>query len=158
MSLIIATGSNIGDKRKNLNLAKVELSRIFKFIACSRIYSSAAIEYTEQDDFFNQVLEFQIPNISPTCTMDTILEIENKLGRKRVIAKGPRVIDIDIIFWGTQNITQKNLKIPHPSWHKRSFVVYPLQEIPFFQTLSKNFIIPKHFDNDARPIDDLYAV
>lgn len=152
MSLIIATGSNLGDRAKNLLEAKETLSQYFKFIFESRIYSSPAIEYLNQPDFYNQVLEFEIPGSSPAETMDLILSIELQLGRKRDIPKGPRTIDIDIIFWKTEEIHTKNLTVPHPAWDQRSFVTLPLQELPYFQEIKKRFIIPKQFTNTATPV------
>lgn len=152
MSLIVATGTNLGDKISNLNQAKRILQENFDFIAQSRIYSSPAIEYTDQPEFYNQVLEFKIPPLSPKQTIDKILSMEKSLGRKRDIPKGPRLIDIDIIFWETQKIDIQGLVVPHPSWNERSFVTLPLQELPYFQTIKKSFIIPTKFSNTATPI------
>ena len=152
MSLILATGSNLGDKLEHLNEAKDILSHHFNFIAESRIYKSAAIEYEKQPEFVNQLLEFEIPNTSPQETIKKILDIEKEMGRRRDITKGPRVIDIDIIFWKTEQISEDNLKIPHPAWSERSFVTLPLAELPYFEVIKKNFIIPKQFSNSAEAI------
>ena len=152
MSLIIATGSNIGASIEILNQAVKRLSQEFELIAKSRIYSSRAIEYENQPDFFNQVLEFRIPALTPSEVMKTLLEIEIEFGRNRDIPKGPRTLDLDIIFWNLESINEALLTIPHPRWNQRSFVVKPLQELPFFQTIEKCFTIPKTFDVDASPI------
>ncbi len=153
MALIIATGSNIGDSVKLLNDACDFLSNEFDFKAKSRIYSSKAIEYENQPDFFNQVIEFSLPSIlKPHEVMERLLQIEREFGRNREIPKGPRTLDLDIIFWGLEIVQNPDLIIPHPRWRERSFVVNPLQELPFFQTLEKCFTIPKIFDIDARPI------
>ena len=152
MSLILATGTNLGKREQNLSLAKIELDKNFSFIAQSRIFESPAVDYEEQPDFYNQLLEYDIPKISPAETIKLILEIEEKLGRFRDIPKGPRLIDIDIIFWATKAVNLDNLTIPHPAWNKRSFVVYPLKDLPYFKTIEKSFIIPKSFSNTASPI------
>ena len=152
MSLIIATGSNIGDSENILNQARDELSRHFKLIAASRIYQSKAIEYENQPDFFNQVLEFHIPALNPEQTMLKLLEIEKNFGRNRNIPKGPRTLDLDIIFWNLDVINSQHLIVPHPRWHERSFVVKPLSELPFFQTVEKCFTIPKTFTVEASPV------
>ncbi|MBT4792616.1 MAG: 2-amino-4-hydroxy-6-hydroxymethyldihydropteridine diphosphokinase [Halobacteriovoraceae bacterium] len=149
MSLIIATGSNLGDSYKNLNKGLHELSQHFRLIAKSNIYTSSAVEYENQPDFYNQVLEFEIPKLAPAAVMDLLLNIEEKLGRVRDIPKGPRTIDIDIIFWGLSHVNQENLTIPHPAWNQRSFVIYPLQELPFFQTIKNHFDISSSLDNEA---------
>lgn len=152
MSLIIATGSNIGDSQKILNAVRARLDAEFGLIAASRIYVSKAVDYENQPDFFNQVLEFKIPNISPREVMRKLLDIEKEYGRNRDIPKGPRTLDLDIIFWNMDEINEDALTIPHPRWLERSFVVKPLQELPFFQTIEKCFTIPRTFLVDASPV------
>jgi 2-amino-4-hydroxy-6-hydroxymethyldihydropteridine diphosphokinase len=152
MSLFIATGTNIGDKKQNLIDAKNELMKYFEFIAESRIYTSKAIEYTQQDDFLNQVIEFKLPKISPNEVMSILLEIELKLGRRRDIPKGPRTIDLDIIFFSDLKIQTDLVNIPHPRLFERSFVVLPLSELPGFAQLKKHFSFPSEFSNQASPI------
>jgi 2-amino-4-hydroxy-6-hydroxymethyldihydropteridine diphosphokinase len=152
MSLILATGSNIGNSVQHLEEAKKALSLHFKLIAQSRIYQSAAVDYINQPDFFNQVLEFELPALSPEKVMDLILKLEKSMGRTREVLRGPRFIDIDIIFWGTISLNSEHLTIPHPRWNERSFVVRPFQELPFFQTIEKCFTIPTSFTVEATPI------
>lgn len=152
MSLIIATGSNIGDSVLLLNQARDRLRDMFGIIAESRIYVSKAIEYENQPDFFNQVLECKVPALSPQEVLRKLLQTEKEFGRNRDIPKGPRTLDLDIIFWNLEIINQDALIVPHPRWMQRSFVVKPIQELPFFQTIEKCFTIPKTFDVDAFPI------
>ena len=152
MSLIIATGTNLGNKEKNLNDALESLKSEFSFIAKSKIYQSSAVGITDQPSFYNQMLEFDLPHNDPQSVMLKILEIESDLGRVRKEKWGPRLIDIDIIFWNTEKIETKILTVPHPFWNQRSFVVEPLKELPFFQTLKKSFKIPSDFENKAEPI------
>lgn len=152
MSLIIATGSNIGDSLSLLKKARDVLDAEYGLIAESKVYVSSAVEYENQPDFFNQVLELRLPALSPQEVMKRLLEIEKEFGRDRAIPKGPRTLDLDIVFWSTQEIKETALIIPHPRWSERSFVVKPLQELPFFQTIEKCFTIPKTFSVDASPI------
>ncbi len=155
MSLVIATGSNIGDSISHLLEAKTELEKHFTLIAESRIYTSAAVDYLDQPDFYNQVLEFQTPtHLSPEEVMTLLLHIEKEMGRTRNITRGPRTIDLDIIFWGLSEVNTPTLTLPHPRWNQRSFIIYPLQELPFFKTIEKCFTIPKSFDVEALPISD----
>ncbi len=154
MSLIIASGSNIGSSITTLIEARSELSRSFTFIAESRIYLSKAVEYENQPDFYNQVLEFQLPDQTPDQVMQKLLEIEKQFGRHRDIPKGPRTLDLDILFWGTISCNTSAVTIPHPRWAERSFVVRPLQELPFFQTIQKCFTIPQTFTVEAAPLLD----
>ncbi len=154
MSLIIASGSNIGNSPQTLRDACAELSVHFSHIASSRIYTSPAVEYENQPDFYNQVIEFSLPDLKPDEVMKYLLEIEKKFGRHRDIPKGPRTLDLDIIFWGTTSFHSEIVTIPHPRWFERSFVVKPLQELPFFQTIRKCFTIPQSFTVDAAPLQD----
>jgi 2-amino-4-hydroxy-6-hydroxymethyldihydropteridine diphosphokinase len=152
MSLFIATGSNIGDKAANLKLALSKLEEHFFIIGISRIYTSKAIEYEAQDDFYNQVLEFQTPKQSPDEIMKILMAIELQLGRKRDIPKGPRTIDLDIIFIDDLKIKTDLVNLPHPRAMERSFVIKPLSELPGFKTLQKHFNFPTTFSNNAEPI------
>lgn len=149
MSLILALGSNQGDKKEFINLALEELSKNWKLIARSNFYESKAVDYTDQDDFINLAAEFTLPHCSPKEALNIILEIEKKMGRVRTINKGPRMIDIDIIFWGTQTTKQNDLTIPHPAWDQRSFVCLPIRELPYFETLKDHFIFPEKLNNEA---------
>ncbi len=154
MSLIVALGTNIGDKKKNLAKALEMLNTKFQLVAMSKVYTSKAIEYTEQADFLNQVLEFKIPKEAPDEIMQILLKIEQEMGRSRQRPKGPRIIDLDILFWGTESYQNSIVTIPHPRWNERSFVVYPLSELPFFETLEKCFTIPKEFKNTATVLEE----
>lgn len=152
MSLILATGSNLLDRKENLENALKILKTKFKFIAASNIYTSEAIEYLDQPEFYNQVIEFEIPLFSPQEVLKIINTIEAQLGRKRDIPKGPRIIDIDIIFWNLDNINTDTLTVPHPAWEQRSFVSLPLQELPYCEKIKKKYIIPNSFSNSAFPL------
>ena len=151
MSLIIAIGSNLDQPLEHLRLARSVLSAKFTLIAESRIYQSAAVDYEAQPDFFNQVLELQIPNMSPDETMTWLLEAEKSMGRVRDVSRGPRTIDMDIILWGIETHHTKLVHIPHPRWLERSFVIRPIQELPFFKTIEKCFTIPRSFKVEAFP-------
>ncbi len=152
MSLIIASGSNLGDSRKILEEASRALADTYGLIAESRIYSSRAVDYDQQPDFFNQVLELRLPERSPETVMLELLELEQKFGRHRDIPRGPRTLDLDIIFWGMSELSTPVLIVPHPRWAERSFVVRPLKELPFFKTIEKCFTMPENFDVDAFPV------
>ncbi len=155
MSLFIATGSNLGDKIHHLETAKKKLSEIFEFVSESRIYQSPAVDYLDQPDFFNQVLEFQLPSMPPGEVMTTLLNLELKLGRRRDIPKGPRTIDLDILFWGLETIDLPHLLVPHPRLFERSFVVLPLSELKGFKKLETKFHFSFKFENSAFPISSL---
>jgi 2-amino-4-hydroxy-6-hydroxymethyldihydropteridine diphosphokinase len=152
MSLFIATGTNLGDRKQNLDQARAFLSSHLKLIASSRIYESPAVDYLNQPDFYNQVLEFEVPQISATEVMHLLLRIELEMGRNRQIPKGPRLIDLDLLFCGSQKIDEPDLILPHPRLFERSFVVLPLSELPGFKNLQKSFSFSFSFDNTAKAI------
>lgn len=151
-ALIIATGSNLGHKLEHLNNAKLELCRHYQLVAESRIYQSQAVDYKQQPSFYNQVLQFQLPETSAKEVLNKLLSIENKLGRLRDIPKGPRTIDIDLLFYDLYQCTSEALELPHPRLWQRSFVVLPLKELPFFRTLEKKFIFQQAFETPAYPL------
>jgi len=146
MSLIIATGSNLGNRTQNLTKALEHLKTSFEFIAQSNVYESEPIDYLDQPSFLNQVLEFKIPaDTKAEAVMNLLLHIEKTMGRVRDTSKGPRIIDLDIIFWSNHKINSTHLCIPHPHWRERSFVVLPLRELPYFKELQEQFIFPEAF-------------
>ena len=142
----------MGDSLEHLQWAKDQLAQHWTLIAESRVYRSAAVDYTSQPDFLNQVLQFALPWQKPDTVMKILLEIEKERGRERHVLRGPRTIDIDIIFWGLESIKSEVLTAPHPRWDERSFVVRPLSELPFWHALEKCFTIPKSFSTEAYPL------
>lgn len=149
MSLFIATGTNLGERKLNLEQARDTLSQHLTFIAESRIFESPAVDYLNQPDFYNQVLEFKIPEAHPEAVMDLLLKVEADMGRSRTILRGPRIIDLDMLFWGEKTYSTPKLILPHPRLFERSFVVLPLSELPGFKLLEKNFSFKFSFDNSA---------
>ena len=153
-SLIIATGSNLGDKLDNLQKAKDELDLLFELEAQSGVYHSNAVDYQQQPSFYNQVLQYKLPKTySAHDVLNHMLQIENKLGRAREIDKGPRLIDIDLLFYALEHHETDTLQLPHPRLWERSFVVVPLRELPFFKTLEKHFDFPNEFSVSAQLLD-----
>ena len=151
-SFFIASGTNLGDRLGNLQRAKDHLKTHFQLIAESRIYESPAVDYLTQPDFYNQVLEFLIPNDTPDNVMNLLLSIEGLMGRNRLIPKGPRIIDLDILFWGVETFQTNLVAIPHPRLFERSFVVFPLSELPGFKILSINYNFNFQLGNVATPL------
>lgn len=151
-SFFVATGTNVGDRKLNLQTAKDLLASEFHLVAESRIYESPAVDYLNQPDFYNQVLEFSLPAISPQEVMKRLLQIELEMGRNRIVPKGPRIIDLDILFWSDSKIQTESLTIPHPRLFERSFVVLPLSELPGFKELQKHFEFKFAFTNRAFPL------
>lgn len=147
--LILSTGSNIGERVEFLEKAKNLLSKSFQLIESSRIYESPAVDYLNQPNFLNQVLHLKSSIENPSDVLKMTLEIENELGRKREIDKGPRTLDIDILFWNLDSIDLPNLQVPHPRMFQRSFIAHPLFELKISKKLQEKFPFPSVFDNSC---------
>ena len=148
-SLVISLGSNLGEKNNHLIEATDLLQQSFGQFLSSNIYASDAVDYTNQPSFLNVLLEFKLSNsnLTPTQTLEITQKTENKMGRKRTIPKGPRNIDIDILFYGLMKLNSTNLDLPHPRLFQRSFIVEPLKELPFYQKIKKYFQFTSLFEN-----------
>jgi 2-amino-4-hydroxy-6-hydroxymethyldihydropteridine diphosphokinase len=96
----------------------------------SSFYDTAPIGYLDQPRFLNGALLLET-SLEPLELMTALLEIERSMGRVRegVVAKGPRVIDLDLLLYGNRIIESERLTLPHPAMHERAFVLEPLAEI-----------------------------
>jgi 2-amino-4-hydroxy-6-hydroxymethyldihydropteridine diphosphokinase len=122
-------GGNIGDRMDVLAKGRESIANACgKIIIQSSIYETAAWGKEDQEAFLNQVVLVETV-LSSTDLLKTILHIEEKLGRKRIVKYGPRTIDIDILFFNDDVINTEGLKIPHPQMQNRRFVLTPLHEI-----------------------------
>ena len=118
----------MGDKKSNLEIAINQISKFSTINKISSIYESDPILFEDQPKFFNLVLEI---NYKKTVNelLKTIKDVEKIMGRKRNLKYGPRIIDIDIVFFNNQIINSKDLVVPHYDWSNRIFVVKPLCEL-----------------------------
>jgi len=129
MKFFLSLGSNLNDRIKKLNQAKNLLVKEgLQILQVSSIYETQPTDYTEQPWFLNQVIEAEYDQDSHSLFF-LIKKIEKKLGRKKSIPKGPRIIDIDILLNEMNVIKTAELIIPHPMLEKRNFVLVPLAEI-----------------------------
>ncbi len=127
-SIFLSLGTNVGDKNKNLFDAINFLSDFGNILGISSVYKTEPVLYEDQEDFFNIVIEFEYQETAQSL-LHIIINIETQMGRKKTIRYGPRIIDIDIIFFKGEEIREKNLTIPHYDWHNRLFVLQPLYEL-----------------------------
>ena len=126
----LSLGSNIGNKRKNLleairKIGELENTEVVK---SSTILETEPFGYLEQDNFLNTCLEVKTLMTAQEFLKE-ILQIELDMGRVREIKWGPRIIDIDILFYDKEIIEEDNLTVPHPWICEREFVLDPLSEI-----------------------------
>lgn len=121
-------GSNLGDKAANLSNATERLQSVGSVSRRSSLYSTQAWGPIAQPAFFNQVILLATA-VSPAALLDFILGCEKAMGRVRDQKWGQRLIDIDILFYGSQVVSTDRLVIPHPHIAYRRFTLVPLCEI-----------------------------
>ena len=127
--LYLSIGGNEGNRLSNLKQAVTNIE-IFcgELLLQSSLYETAPWGKTDQPSFLNQALLIQTSH-DPVSAMKIILEIEEKMGRKRTEKYGSRIIDIDILFFNNEILYLPQLKIPHPEIQNRRFVLVPMNEI-----------------------------
>jgi 2-amino-4-hydroxy-6-hydroxymethyldihydropteridine diphosphokinase len=124
----LSLGSNVGDREANLREAIAKLAITETVIAVSSFYETEPMEFTEQPWFLNCAVAVETEK-NPHEFLNAVLAVERGMGRKRELPKGPRNIDIDIVFFEDEIIDEKGLTVPHPAMHERRFVLAPLAEI-----------------------------
>ncbi|MCB0488346.1 MAG: 2-amino-4-hydroxy-6-hydroxymethyldihydropteridine diphosphokinase [Cyclobacteriaceae bacterium] len=127
--IFILLGSNLGDREGNLAAAQWFLEKSgIKVNRESRVYETKPWGKENQPDFLNQVLQIET-ELTPTALLSKLLEIEEEMGRKRIVKWGERIIDLDILLYGDQIVKSDRLTIPHPGIPSRRFTLVPLNEI-----------------------------
>lgn len=137
---IVALGSNLGDKKSNLDNAIKIIgdNKLCKVIKTSSYIKTEPWGYKEQEEFLNAAIEVETL-LSPNELITLLLEIEKKLKRERVLKWGPRTIDLDVIFMDNIISNDEDIILPHPRMHLREFVLEPINEIsPYFLHPLKN--------------------
>jgi len=127
--IYLGLGTNLGDKLKNLSHSRLLIAdHIAPISNASAIYTTAAWGVEDQDSYLNQVVQIET-NLAPLDLLAQVLEIEQMMGRERRLKWGARVIDIDILFYGSQILETEHLIIPHPFLQERNFVLIPMAEL-----------------------------
>lgn len=128
-TVYFSLGSNLGDREKNLRTAvsaladaKVRVTRVSAF------YETEPVGLREQPWFLNCIVEAQT-EIPALELLRALRSIESRLGSKKLVPKGPRLIDLDILVYGDETIDTPELQVPHPRMLQRRFVLVPLAEI-----------------------------
>ncbi|MGQ9533383.1 MAG: 2-amino-4-hydroxy-6-hydroxymethyldihydropteridine diphosphokinase [Desulfotomaculales bacterium] len=126
----VGLGTNLGDKMANLRAALALLAAApgVRVLRVAGVYRTAPWGHTDQDWFLNTVAELETV-LPPRALLEVFLGIEARLGRRRGMRWGPRVIDLDLLVYGDLVVYEPDLVVPHPRMHERAFVLVPLAEL-----------------------------
>jgi 2-amino-4-hydroxy-6-hydroxymethyldihydropteridine diphosphokinase len=128
-TVYLSLGSNIGDREGNLRDAIKRLAAPdLHILRVSPIYETEPMDVTNQPWFLNLVVEAET-TLFPVQLLSRIAKVERAMGRVRTQAKGPRTLDIDILFYGNAVVRTRDLQIPHPRLAERRFVLAPLADL-----------------------------
>ena len=149
VTVYLGLGSNLGHREENLSEAiallganrghtlddSVDSQSVANFnfgeihtLRVSSVYETSPWGYNDQPDFLNCVLQAS-SNLPPGGLLERVKAIEKVMGRQQTVRYGPRLIDVDILFYGDHIVDRPDLQIPHPRLHQRAFVLVPLAEL-----------------------------
>ena len=127
--MVLALGSNLGDREYHLRRAVHELSAFVRIVRVSTIHENAAVDAPAGSPPFLNLVLVGLTTLSPSSLLTVLLALESRLGRRRRgVRNEPRIIDIDLILHGATRMRTRALTLPHPRAHERQFVMGPLRE------------------------------
>jgi 2-amino-4-hydroxy-6-hydroxymethyldihydropteridine diphosphokinase len=124
----VGLGSNLGDREETLRRALELLAEQVDVVAVSTLRDTDPVGMVDQPRFLNgaALVETELP---PRELLGVLLGIERELGRERLERWGPRTIDLDLLLFGAEAVSEPGLRVPHPRLHERRFVLEPLAEL-----------------------------
>jgi 2-amino-4-hydroxy-6-hydroxymethyldihydropteridine diphosphokinase len=128
-TVYLSLGSNLGDRAANLREAIRRLGELGAVGPVSSLYETEPVEVERQQPWFLNCAVAVATELMPREFLTRMLAIEESMGRRRTEPKGPRTIDIDIVFFGSAVLDTPELTVPHPAMQQRRFVLDPLAEI-----------------------------
>jgi len=126
----IGLGANLDEPEQQVRAGLQELALLpeTRVAAISSLYRSAPVGFLDQPDFVNAVVRLETA-LPARVLLDALLRIEQRRGRLREFTNAPRTLDLDLLLYGDEEVTEPGLTIPHPRMHERAFVIVPLTEI-----------------------------
>ena len=126
----IALGSNLGDPESKVRQGYAALAELpqTRLETVSSLYGSAPVGHVDQPDFVNAVARLST-GLAPQTLLAALLAIEARFGRERSFANAPRTLDLDLLLYDAESLSEPGLCVPHPRMHQRAFVLAPLIEI-----------------------------
>jgi 2-amino-4-hydroxy-6-hydroxymethyldihydropteridine diphosphokinase len=130
--VFVGLGSNLGDREGTIRAALGRLRSLPEttIVRVSTLRKTEPVGYVDQPRFLNGVVELET-ELAPRDLLDALLGFERALGRDRSAspAQGPRTLDLDLLLYGDEEISEFELRVPHPRLHERRFVLEPLVEL-----------------------------
>lgn len=127
--IYLSLGSNLGDRAANLERAIQALGGAgLRVVQRSEMYETEPVDFLEQPWFLNCAIEAET-SLSPASLLKNLQAIEAAMASRKVVPRGPRIIDLDVLFYGSEGIHEPGIEIPHPRLAERRFVLVPLAEI-----------------------------
>ena len=127
--IYLSLGSNLDDRAANLEHALEALPEIgVRVRRRSSIYETEPVDFLAQPWFLNCAVEGET-SLAPRQLLEKLQAIERKLGSRKLVPRGPRIIDLDVLFYGAEVVDEAGMEIPHPRLAERRFVLVPLAEI-----------------------------
>jgi 2-amino-4-hydroxy-6-hydroxymethyldihydropteridine diphosphokinase len=127
--IYLSIGSNLGDRAANLRQAIKALPESgVRVVRCSSFYETEPVDFLEQPWFLNCVVEAET-SLEPARLLEELQGIERNLGSRKLIPRGPRILDLDVLFYGADVIRSAGMEIPHARLAQRRFVLVPLAEL-----------------------------
>jgi len=124
----LGLGTNLGDPGRNLASALRGLAEVGTLEAVSSVWASEPVGYRDQPGFWNLVVRLRT-RLGPAALLALTRRIEADVGRRPTFPQGPRIIDIDILLYGSMIVDEPDLQVPHPRMLERGFVLRPLLEL-----------------------------
>jgi 2-amino-4-hydroxy-6-hydroxymethyldihydropteridine diphosphokinase len=127
--VFLSLGSNVGERAGHIARAIAALGNAgVRVLRQSSLYRTEPVDFAVQAWFLNCVVEAET-DLMPRQLLRVTQQIEQDIGRKKLVRRGPRVIDIDILLYGSTRVVTPELEIPHPRMAERRFVLVPLAEL-----------------------------
>ena len=145
-TVYIALGTNLGERLNNLLAAIEAMAPEVSVLAESHIYETPPWGYEDQPAFLNMVVKAET-GLEPEALLNFLKQLEVELGREQNFRWGPRLIDLDILFYDDLILDTPPLVIPHPRLHERAFVLVPLADVapdlthPVFQRSVNDLLV-----------------
>ncbi len=127
-TIYLALGTNLGDRLANLQAARSALPPAVRVLQRSKVYETPPWGVTDQPAFLNMAVKGET-SLAPVTLLKALKQLEKKMGRVPSVRYGPRLIDIDILFYDDVILDTPELTIPHPRLPERAFVLVPLADV-----------------------------